>query len=209
MKTYQSHKKVQAAKIVAVTESVNGLTFTYADGHGETVYNDDPKIARYRPAVGDYLVQYADGYQSFSPAKAFEEGYSELDAAGRTPLPVSGVDIDAAHKRASVGDKVTKASIEARIAAVDFFVLPSSTVTICSITMVNGFRFQGENACIDPNEYDEQIGMQYAYDNAFNKIWEFEGYLRAERRFQREQPKIAEEPASRIVVPNRPISILG
>ena len=34
-------------------------------------------VTRYRPIEGDFLVLYADGYQSFSPAKAFLEGYTK------------------------------------------------------------------------------------------------------------------------------------
>ena len=35
-------------------------------------------IARGAPVVGDYFVQYDDGYQSWSPVKAFEDGYVRL-----------------------------------------------------------------------------------------------------------------------------------
>jgi hypothetical protein len=33
-------------------------------------------FARYVPVPGDFYVVYADGYQSFSPRKAFLEGYT-------------------------------------------------------------------------------------------------------------------------------------
>ena len=33
-------------------------------------------LAKHKPEVGGYWVQYADGYESFSPAAAFEEGYT-------------------------------------------------------------------------------------------------------------------------------------
>lgn len=32
--------------------------------------------AKHKPVVGGYFVLYADGYESFSPAQAFEEGYT-------------------------------------------------------------------------------------------------------------------------------------
>jgi hypothetical protein len=35
-------------------------------------------LAKHKPEVGGYFVVYADGYQSFSPAQAFEEGYTRL-----------------------------------------------------------------------------------------------------------------------------------
>ena len=35
-------------------------------------------IGRGRPVVGDYYVRYEDGYESWSPAKAFEDGYTRI-----------------------------------------------------------------------------------------------------------------------------------
>jgi hypothetical protein len=42
-------------------------------------------LARSLPVPGDYLVTYDDGYQSISPGKAFEEGYSEIEPIRLTP----------------------------------------------------------------------------------------------------------------------------
>jgi hypothetical protein len=33
-------------------------------------------VHKHKPEAGGYYVVYADGYKSFSPAKAFEDGYS-------------------------------------------------------------------------------------------------------------------------------------
>lgn len=76
--------------------------------------------------------------------------------------------------------KVTKESIEARIAKVDYLTLPESTVTICSITMVNGFSVRGESACVDKRNFNQEIGNELAYKDAFGKLWAFEGYLLAD-----------------------------
>lgn len=35
-------------------------------------------MAKHTPYIGGYFVVYAGGYQSFSPAEAFEEGYTRL-----------------------------------------------------------------------------------------------------------------------------------
>lgn len=80
--------------------------------------------------------------------------------------------------------KVTKASIEARVKKVDYLVLPDSTVTLCNITMVNGFSVRGESACVDPGNFNMEIGQGLAYKDAFSKIWAFEGYLLAEARLK-------------------------
>ena len=73
MKTYQSHKKVQASKIVGIniyTLELDSDTHQFwSVSHGW--------YQKHNPQVGGYLVIYPDGYESFSPAKAFEEGYTE------------------------------------------------------------------------------------------------------------------------------------
>ena len=78
--------------------------------------------------------------------------------------------------------KVTKASIEAKIAKVDYLVLPDSTVTLCNITLDNGYSVRGESACVDPRNFNVEIGKGLAYKQAFDKIWPLEGYLLAESR---------------------------
>jgi len=52
-----------------------------------------------------------------------------------------------------------------------------SLVTICFIILENGFKVEGVSACVDPANYDESKGRECAYENAFNKIWELEGYM--------------------------------
>jgi hypothetical protein len=39
---------------------------------------DAAYLVKHKPEPGGYFVQYADGYKSFSPAKAFEEGYTKI-----------------------------------------------------------------------------------------------------------------------------------
>jgi hypothetical protein len=46
---------------------------------------------KHKPVVGGYFVIYEDGYQSFSPAKAFEDGYSLMDLRGVDTKMVEGV----------------------------------------------------------------------------------------------------------------------
>jgi len=74
---YRCHKIVRAAKIARIDPT--GLVLEYSIGAGIAAIGVDVTpafFARHRPEVGGYFVVYDDGYQSFSPAKAFEEGYS-------------------------------------------------------------------------------------------------------------------------------------
>ena len=78
--------------------------------------------------------------------------------------------------------KVTQSSISEKIAKVDYLVLPESTVTLCNITLKNGYSVRGESACVDPRNFNVEIGKGLAYRQAFDKLWPLEGYLLAERR---------------------------
>lgn len=82
-------------------------------------------------------------------------------------------------------EKVTKEGIEARIVKTDYLVLPNSTVTLCNIVLDNGYSVRGESACVDPRNFNLEIGQNLAYKDAFGKLWALEGYLLAERKYTR------------------------
>lgn len=58
------------------------------------------------------------------------------------------------------------------------------TVTICQITLDNGFSVRGESACVKVENYNKEIGEKIAYDNAFDKLWTHFGFLLAESLFK-------------------------
>lgn len=86
---YRCHKTVRAGKIAIVGHRVldggincSGAYLAFCD-HPDPGYPTLPAVdvsaefvERHNPQVGGYLVQYEDGYQSYSPAQAFEAGYS-------------------------------------------------------------------------------------------------------------------------------------
>lgn len=41
---------------------------------------DGKFIEKHSPTAGGYYVVYEDGYKSFSPAEAFESGYSKIES---------------------------------------------------------------------------------------------------------------------------------
>lgn len=81
-------------------------------------------------------------------------------------------------------NRVTKESIQLKIQRTEFLRIPDSTVTVCVIFLENGFKSVGHSACVDASNFDENIGRDIAYENAFNKIWEIEGYLLAENLYR-------------------------
>ena len=57
-----------------------------------------------------------------------------------------------------------------------------TTVTGCWSFLPNGFQVSyGESACVDPANFDFELGKKYAQERceqaAQNKLWELEGYL--------------------------------
>jgi hypothetical protein len=67
--------------------------------------------------------------------------------------------------------------INAAILAHQYYVFPGTVVTVCCITLQNGFNVLGESAPVSPENFDADVGMRVAYDDAKRKIWALEGYL--------------------------------
>lgn len=66
--------------------------------------------------------------------------------------------------------KLTKEFLESEIDKVEYNRF-GETNTHCTITTKSGFSFTGESACVDPNNYNKELGEKYAYENAFEKMW--------------------------------------
>ena len=73
--------------------------------------------------------------------------------------------------------------IENTIKEEHYHIVPNTTLTICVLTLKNGFTVTGESAAASKENFDEEIGRKIARDNAKNKIWALEGYLLKERLF--------------------------
>lgn len=73
--------------------------------------------------------------------------------------------------------RLNPAHIDAQIAKEDYHVFPGTTLTICALTLRNGFHVVGESAAASPENFDAEIGRKIARDNARSKIWALEGYL--------------------------------
>jgi len=183
--THVSHKLVEAYPIAAAE--------FHADGSGRVALKggrivDVPMgfASRGAPAEGDLLVRYGpqpgqtDGYLSHSPRAVFESGYAPLsrdaDARGEPALSLGETQAIVETKTAP---RVTEASIKVKIADVEYFRVRH--LTICIITLRNGFFVEGHSAPAAPENYDQQVGERYAYDNAFRQLWAFEGYLLREQ----------------------------
>jgi len=77
--------------------------------------------------------------------------------------------------------RLTPDLIDATIAGEDYHVFPGTTLTVCCLTLRNGFTVTGESAAASPENFDVAIGQKIAYQNARQKIWALEGYLLREK----------------------------
>lgn len=112
-----------------------------------------------------YLVT-ADGQTNWLPEDQFNLRYHALPEAAKTT------------------NTVTNESLVNKIKKVDYLQPEETTLTICIITVENGFTFRGESACADPNNFNKETGRHWAYKDAFSKLWMPEGYLLKEKMYQ-------------------------
>lgn len=73
--------------------------------------------------------------------------------------------------------RLTPALIDQTIKEKAFHVFGDTCLTVCCLTLQNGFTVTGESACASPENFDKEIGEKIAFEQARNKIWMLEGYL--------------------------------
>ena len=89
MPKYRSHKIVHALKIANIELDADKARIENRETDGSAIITPEEDgyapfrvrhgyIHKHSPQVGGYFVQYEDGYTSYSPAKAFEEGYTRI-----------------------------------------------------------------------------------------------------------------------------------
>lgn len=90
MPAYQSHKIVHALKIASIKydgwddpnrETDGSAVMTPVEEGYAPIKLEAEYCRKHKPQVGGYYVVYADGYKSWSPADAFEQGYTRIDRA--------------------------------------------------------------------------------------------------------------------------------
>lgn len=86
MPKYECHKTVHALQIKEVldtsekgAESDGGRTLVFVDTEFAVQRVTSEYVRKHSPQPGGYYVIYKDGYESFSPAEAFESGYTLID----------------------------------------------------------------------------------------------------------------------------------
>lgn len=103
-----------------------------------------------------YEVTYEGGYKSWSPADVFEKYYYKL------------ADVN--------GDKISDKDVKYFIKKIDNVKVGTKT-TNTTLTCLTGFEVHGQASCVNPNDFDINVGANYAQIKAEDKIWEGLGFV--------------------------------
>lgn len=103
-----------------------------------------------------YEVTYEGGYKSWSPADVFEKAYYKL------------ADVD--------GNSITDKDVKGFIKQIDNVKVGTKT-TNTTLTCLTGFEVHGQASCVNPNDFDINVGANYAQIKAEDKIWEGLGFV--------------------------------
>lgn len=126
----------------------------------EPAYNVDGKIYTMNEPVPramsrkeGYKVVYVDGYESWSPKEVFEKAYMK------------------------VGDKntITEELIDSFIK--DVQVIASGKSVITKVTLVNGFEMFESSSCVDPQNFNVEIGKENCLKKVKSRLWELLGFM--------------------------------
>ena len=151
MKKYIGCKMVEAEPCCKVTTKVRGgkcNTSFVLPSETKTGGSEIVKIE------DGYKVRYADGYESWSPKDVFEEAYMEI----------------------SDNNTITQHNVAGFIKEVYSMTIGDKT-TLVKVTLVNGFELCETSSCVDPKNYNEEIGVQICLDKINDKIWHLLGFL--------------------------------
>lgn len=77
--------------------------------------------------------------------------------------------------------RLSPALIDAAILTEQYYVFPGTVMTVCCLTLQNGYNVVGTSAPASPENFNEDVGRKIAKDHARNQIWALEGYLLKEK----------------------------
>lgn len=72
--------------------------------------------------------------------------------------------------------RIKPEDLDKEIKKVEYHLFPNSQMTICCLTLKNGFNTIGESACVDPANFDAELGQKIALNKAKNAIWPLLGF---------------------------------
>ena len=104
-----------------------------------------------------YEVTYPDGYKSWCPKEVADASYFILDEKND-------------------GTKILKEDVEKFITNVDVITVGAKTTVVNAHTLT-GFDTVKHSSCVDPKNYNEELGKQYAMEEVINNLWAHLGFV--------------------------------
>lgn len=77
----------------------------------------------------------------------------------------------------AVVDRLRLLDVTTLVAKVEYSVF-GGRLTVCVITLTNGFMVVGESSCIFAEDFKERVGQDEAYKKALNEVWKLAAYVR-------------------------------
>ena len=103
-----------------------------------------------------YAVKYSDGYISWSPADVFERSYFRLTEDD--------------------GSKILEFDVTRFFDKVESLTMGEKT-TVVKATLINGFEMVEGSSCVDPKNYDEELGMKICLGKMRDEVWKLLGFV--------------------------------
>lgn len=104
-----------------------------------------------------YEVTYPDGYKSWCPKDVFESSYFGLN-------------------KNNDGTKILREDVEEFIGNVDVMTVGDKTTVVNAHTLT-GFDMVRHSSCVDPKNYSQTLGKEYAMEEVVNNLWGHLGFV--------------------------------
>lgn len=115
------------------------------------------KIGNHSFEEEGYEVTYPDGYKSWTPKDVADAAYYKLS-------------------KDNDGTKVLKEDVEKFITDVEVMTVGEKTTVVNAHTLT-GFDTVRHSSCVDPKNYSEELGKQYAMEEVVNSLWSHLGFV--------------------------------
>nr|DAG95324.1 MAG TPA: hypothetical protein [Crassvirales sp.] len=123
-----------------------------------------------------YEVTYGDGYKSWCPKEVADAAYFRLSPEND-------------------GTKVLKEDVENFVTNVEVMTVGEKTTVVNAHTLT-GFDMVRRSSCVDPKNYNEELGKQYALEVVTDDLWGHLGFVLQWAKFGLKQKlAIAKYPA--------------
>ena len=133
------------------------MTAIEADKKGYKVGKEVNNGVEHFPNPEGYEVTYPDGYKSWCPKDVFESNYFGLN-------------------KNNDGTKILREDVEEFIGNVDVMTVGDKTTVVNAHTLT-GFDMVRHSSCVDPKNYNQTLGKEYAMEEVVNNLWGHLGFV--------------------------------